>query len=681
MPPAHSPTDGAGTSPGNAADPADPAPDAAGAAAEPSAGVSAADAALALDALLLEAARGPRARLLPVGPAARLALGVLRNPAAAGTAAGRTVGLLAELGRIGIGADLAGAEDRGRVDGLLGRLRRAHRASRSAALDLVDDLARDRADADRLRFAVDRLAELTVPGAHPLLDPDTLRSEPRAAVRSTADAARLLLEEWGGALGAVLGAAPGTTRRAGPVAAPAAGPGTALGTGPGAALSGLGLTRRAAPRLPGGGARLEPGIETATAPGAVVLRTPVFELIHHLPTTEQVAEVPVLVVPPFANSYALVDLAPDRSLVRTLVAAGHQVLTLSWHPVQDPSHGLDAAAAALVEALGAVERICRSERTVLLGVAGGGLLAAVTTAVLARPERVAGLVLAGTALEGGRDRPGPGAGLPVDEASVRSAVAAVARAGALDGRTLAEVHALLDPAALIRPAWERRDRATERAGPEHTEAASAGTAGAASAGTAGAASASTARAASASTARAVSAGTAGAAPDPLRAWNLAARDVPAALYRDLVEAALSGALTRPGGLTVLGEPVDLAAVAPDAYVVTGATDLVGGWRSAYRTTQLLGAKSRFVLVPGSTAAAVGYGSAELRAADGPVSPGNPADPERWRAHAHREPRSWWDDLVDWLADRGGDTVDAPPELGGGRGLHPIHPAPGTYLAR
>lgn len=650
MPPAHSPTDGAGTSPENAADPADPAPDAA--AAEPSGGVSVADAALALDALLLEAARGPRARLLPVGPAARLALGVLRHPTTAATAAGRTVGLLAELGRIGIGADLAGPEDRGRVDGVLGRLRRAHRASRSATLDLVDDLARDRADADRLRFAVDRLAELTVPGAHPLLDPDTLRSDPRTAVRSTADAARLLLEELGGALGAVLGADPGTTRRAGP--------GTTLGTGPGAALSGLDRTRRAAPRLPGGGARLEPGIETATAPGAVVLRTPVFELIHHLPTTEQVAEVPVLVVPPFANSYALVDLAPDRSLVRTLVAAGHQVLTLSWHPVQDPSHGLDAAAAALVEALGAVERICRSERTVLLGVAGGGLLAAVTTAVLARPERVAGLVLAGAALEGGRDRTWPGAGLPVDEASVRSAVAAVARAGALDGRTLAEVHALLDPAALIRPAWERRDRGTGQARPGRPGAGSAGTGG---------------------TAGTASAGTAGTAPDPLRAWNLAARDVPAALYRDLVEAALSGALTRPGGLTVLGEPVDLAAVAPDAYVVTGATDLAGGWRSAYRTTQLLGGKSRFVLVPGSTAAAVGYGSAELRAADGPVSPGNPADPERWRAHAHREPRSWWDDLVDWLADRGGDTVDAPPELGGGRGLHPIHPAPGTYLGR
>jgi polyhydroxyalkanoate synthase subunit PhaC len=130
---------------------------------------------------------------------------------------------------------------------------------------------------------------------------------------------------------------------------------------------------------------------------------------------------------------------------------------------------------------------------------------------------------------------------------------------------------------------------------------------------------------------------------------------------------------------VLGRPVDLTAVSQDAYLVAGVTDRVGCWQSAYRTTQLLGGKSRFVLVPGSTAAAVGYGGVGLRAADGPVSAGNPADPERWRAHAHPEHRSWWEDLVDWLAERGGDTVDAPPELGGGHDLHPIHPAPGTYL--
>ncbi|MEU7818667.1 hypothetical protein, partial [Pseudonocardia sp. NPDC049154] len=80
------------------------------------------DAALPLDALLTEAARGPLARLLPVAPAARLAAAALRSPAAT---AGRAAGLLAELGRIGLGARPA-AGHRGRVPARVDR-RRADR--------------------------------------------------------------------------------------------------------------------------------------------------------------------------------------------------------------------------------------------------------------------------------------------------------------------------------------------------------------------------------------------------------------------------------------------------------------------------------------------------------------------------------------------------------------------------
>ena len=46
---------------------------------------------------------------------------------------------------------------------------------------------------------------------------------------------------------------------------------------------------------------------------------------------------------------------------------------------------------------------------------------------------------------------------------------------------------------------------------------------------------------------------------------------------------------------MLGSPVDLAKVDTDTYVVAAITDHLCPWQSCYRTTQLLGGQTRFVL--------------------------------------------------------------------------------------
>ena len=53
----------------------------------------------------------------------------------------------------------------------------------------------------------------------------------------------------------------------------------------------------------------EVGEDLAVTPGAVVLRTDVFELIRYRPTTETVREVPLLMVPPTINKFYIADLA------------------------------------------------------------------------------------------------------------------------------------------------------------------------------------------------------------------------------------------------------------------------------------------------------------------------------------------------------------------------------------
>ena len=68
----------------------------------------------------------------------------------------------------------------------------------------------------------------------------------------------------------------------------------------------------------------------AVSEGSVVAHTDVFELIQYRPTTAEVYETPLLIVPPTINKYYIVDLAPGRSLVEYLVGQGHQVFCISW---------------------------------------------------------------------------------------------------------------------------------------------------------------------------------------------------------------------------------------------------------------------------------------------------------------------------------------------------------------
>ena len=61
-------------------------------------------------------------------------------------------------------------------------------------------------------------------------------------------------------------------------------------------------------------------------PGAVVLRTELFELIQYEPSTAQVRETPLLLVPPMINKFYVADLAPGRSMIEYFVGAGPAVL-------------------------------------------------------------------------------------------------------------------------------------------------------------------------------------------------------------------------------------------------------------------------------------------------------------------------------------------------------------------
>ena len=161
-----------------------------------------------------------------------------------------------------------------------------------------------------------------------------------------------------------------------------------------------------APRIPEmvDGSGFVVGENIAASPGGVVFRNEVLELIQYAPQTEEVYEVPALVVPPTINKFYAIDLAPQRSLVELGVRQGRQMFVISWRnpDSRHASWNLDTYVRGVLDALDAVEEITGSTRTVLGGVCSGGILASMTAAYLAgigRQDRLAALCLAMTVID------------------------------------------------------------------------------------------------------------------------------------------------------------------------------------------------------------------------------------------------------------------------------------------
>ncbi|MCU1615114.1 MAG: phaA [Frankiales bacterium] len=549
------------------------------------------EAVMGLDMVLVDGARGPLRRLVPP---ARTTLRFARSLAGKpDVVARRSVRLARELGRIGVGRSQVepNKKDRRFTDPawagnpLLHRVMQAHIAAAQTAARLVDDAELDWQDDERIRFTMTNLVDATAPSntpLNPLLWKAIIDTGGRNAVR-------------------------GARRMVSDLLSP--------------------------PRVP---SMVEPdaftvGEDLAVTPGAVVFRTPVFELIQYAPTTPAVREVPLLMIPPTINKYYIADLAPERSIVEHYVSQGQQVFMMSWRN-PDERHadwGLDTYGQALLDAMDAVERATGSERVGLQAFCSGGIITAMVLAHLAaqgRQDRVSSASFAVTVLDWARA--GTVAAL-MDEGAVKEATEKSRKKGYLDGAALAEVFAWLRPNDLVWNYWVNNYLQ----------------------------------------------GKPPAAFDILY-WNADTTRMSAALHRDFIDVALGNSLTVPGAATMLGTPVDLSSVTVDAYVTAGIADHLCPWQACYRTTQLLGGNSRFILSTNGHIASLVNPPGNPKSTF-QVAGSTPADPDDWLASAEKVQGSWWPDYLTWLGERSGEEIPAPEGLGGA--LPVLADAPGTYV--
>ena len=161
-------------------------------------------------------------------------------------------------------------------------------------------------------------------------------------------------------------------------------------------------------------------------------------------------------------------------------------------------------------------------------------------------------------------------------------------------------------------------------------------------------------------------------------WNQDTVRLAAGVHRDFIHISLENSFTHPGALKVLDSPVDLSAVELDSYIVAGLTDHIIPWENAYRSTQLLGGKPRFILsTSGHIQALVNPPAPDSRSSYR-VAEEYPETAEAWSASAATRPGSWWPDYDEWLAARSGELRAAPKRLGG-PGHKALAKAPGSYV--
>jgi polyhydroxyalkanoate synthase len=373
------------------------------------------------------------------------------------------------------------------------------------------------------------------------------------------------------------------------------------------------------------------GEDLGISPGAVVHRDEVLELIQYTPTTARVRQRPVVIVPPPIGRFYFLDLRPGRSLVEYAVSRGLQVFMISWrNPTKEQADwGLDTYAQAIVDAIDVASDITGSPDVTTLGLCAGGQLMTTVLNHLAATgdDRVHAAGYAVTLLDFSSRAPlGAFSGPRLLDLARRNS----SRRGVISAREMGSVFSWMRPDDLIFNYLVNQWLMGE---------------------------------------------------DPpafdILAWNADGTNLPARLHEQFLEIFGDNALVRAGAMRVLGSPVHLSRITVPTFVTGALTDHLTPWDGCYRTTQLLSGPSTFVL---------SY-SGHIQSLVNP--PGNPKahywtggepgpDPQVWRATAERHTGSWWEPWAEWMLERSGDEVPAPPAQGSA--AHPpLEAAPGSYV--
>ena len=374
------------------------------------------------------------------------------------------------------------------------------------------------------------------------------------------------------------------------------------------------------------------GENIGVSPGKVVYQNDLMQLIQYTPSTEKVLKRPLLIAPPWINKFYILDLRPRNSFVRWAVSQGHTVFVISW---VNPDAKLaeknfeDYMQEGYLAALDAIERATGEREVNAIGYCLGGTLLSSTLAYMAakKDDRIksATFFVTLTDFEDAGEL-----GVFIDEEQLKALEDKMNKRGYLEGSEMATTFNMLRANDLI---WSF----------------------------------------------VVNNYLLGNDPFPfdLLYWNADSTRMPAKMHsfylRKMYQENL---LSKPGGITLSGVPIDLRKIKTPAYFLSTREDHIAPWKSTYRGTQLLSGPKRFVL------AASGHIAGVVNPPDSGkyshwINKDLPGDAEEWFKGATEMAGSWWPDWHRWVSALGKEQV--PARIPGKGKLKAIEDAPGSYV--
>jgi polyhydroxyalkanoate synthase subunit PhaC len=373
------------------------------------------------------------------------------------------------------------------------------------------------------------------------------------------------------------------------------------------------------------------GENLAATPGAVVVRTERFELLQTQPTTEKVHEIPTLIIPPPIGKFYFIDLSPGRSFVEYAAAKGFQLFTISWrNPHKEQGDwGIDDYVRSMLEAVDAVCSITGSKKVNISGFCAGGIMTTLMLSYMAavRDDRVNAAAFGVMLLDFDTEAP---IGALQSKRLIGVARKRSHKQGIHPASALATVFTWMRPNDLVWNYWVN-NYLTGQDPPSFD----------------------------------------------ILAWSVDGTNLPGKLHGQFLDIFETNALPKKGSIKVLGKPLDLSRIKVQTLVTGGTTDHLTPWKGCYRTTQLLGGPSTFVLSNAGHIASLVNPPGNPKATYW-LGPKPGADPEQWLEKATKHTGTWWEVWVDWAGKRSGREKLAPKALGS-RQYKVLGKAPGTYV--
>lgn len=378
------------------------------------------------------------------------------------------------------------------------------------------------------------------------------------------------------------------------------------------------------------------GKDIACTPGEIVFRNELLEVIQYTPTTAEVRAIPIIIIAPWINKYYILDLSPEKSLIRHLVNQGFTVFVTSWkNPGPDLRHLTfdDYLTKGALAIINTAREICDVPAVHAVGYCIGGTLLTALMAWTAQDQQAESPVSHWTLLTTLTDFSNPGdIDVFITEDSIQWLEQRMAKHGYLDGRDMGSSFRWLRPNSLI---WRY----------------------------------------------VIQSYLYGEDPPPMDVlqWNVDCTRLPEKMHSFyLRNFYLGNCLVKPNALTLAGRSIDLRLIRAPLYAVGTEQDHISPWKETFKIAGLIPAPVRYTLATSGHILGIlspPVDPPKRRYWSGDATGMN--DTVAWCTNQNKVPGSWWNDWVKWLHERCGPMV--PARQPGNKHFSPLAAAPGDYV--